>query len=109
MYSLLYHIWKAAGAASRKVLKFDRPLAGGFLGLTGLRPEGCGIAFSDEFYMPLPPAAAELPMAAKTVKPGFARPMPKARLYGFPRPQDGLPVFLGLKPGCLVFTSSLVH
>ena len=23
--------------------------------------------------------------------------------------QGGLPVFLGLKPGCLVFTSSLVH
>ena len=27
-----------------KVLRFDRPLAGGFLGLTGLWPEGCGIA-----------------------------------------------------------------
>ena len=29
-----------------KVLKFDRPLAGRFLGLTGLWPEGCGIAAS---------------------------------------------------------------
>ena len=27
-----------------KVLKMDRPLAGGFLSLTGLWPEGCGIA-----------------------------------------------------------------
>jgi hypothetical protein len=26
----------------RKVLKFDRPFAGGFLGLTALRAEGCG-------------------------------------------------------------------
>ena len=25
---------------------------------------------------------------------------PKARLYGFPRPQGGLPVFLRAKPGC---------
>ena len=28
----------------KKVLKMDRPLAGGFLSLTGLWPEGCGIA-----------------------------------------------------------------
>ena len=27
-----------------KVLKFDRPLAGGFLSLTALQAEGCGIA-----------------------------------------------------------------
>ena len=27
-----------------KVLKIDRPSAGGFLGLTALRVEGCGIA-----------------------------------------------------------------
>ena len=27
-----------------KVLKIDRPSAGGFLGLTALRAEGCGIA-----------------------------------------------------------------
>ena len=34
-----------------KVLKMDRPLAGGFLSLTALRAEGCGIALSgDEFY-----------------------------------------------------------
>ena len=26
-----------------KVLKIDRPLAGGFSGLTGLWPEGCGL------------------------------------------------------------------
>ena len=28
----------------KKVLKIDRPPAGGFLGLTALRAEGCGIA-----------------------------------------------------------------
>ena len=28
-----------------KVLRIDRLPAGGFLGLTGLRPEGCGIAY----------------------------------------------------------------
>ena len=27
---------------ARKVLKFDRPFAGGLLGLTALRAEGCG-------------------------------------------------------------------
>ena len=75
MYSLLYHIWEeegggAAGAASRKVLKFDRPLAGGFLGLTGLRPEGCGGRFAAVY---MPPLAAALPVAAKTKQPRFAR------------------------------------
>ena len=34
-----------------KVLKFDRPLAGRFLGLTGLWPEGCGIAFGYEYIV----------------------------------------------------------
>ena len=34
-----------------KVLTFDRPLAGRFLGLTGLWPEGCGIAFGDEYIV----------------------------------------------------------
>ena len=29
---------------ARRVLKIDRPLAGGFLGLTALQAEGCGIA-----------------------------------------------------------------
>ena len=33
-----------------KVLKMDRPLAGGFLSLTGLWPEGCGIALSGDEY-----------------------------------------------------------
>ena len=41
----------AAGAAGcveglwKKVLKIDRPLAGGFLSLTALRAEGCGLPF----------------------------------------------------------------
>jgi len=30
------------GRLCRKVLKFDRPFAGGFLGLTALRAESCG-------------------------------------------------------------------
>ena len=32
------------GVVEKKVLKIDRPPAGGFFGLTGLWPEGCGIA-----------------------------------------------------------------
>ena len=28
-----------------RVLKMDRPAAGGFLGLTALRAEGCGLPF----------------------------------------------------------------
>ena len=37
-----------------KVLKFNRPFwAGGFLGLTGLRPEGCGLPLrGNKFLMP---------------------------------------------------------
>jgi hypothetical protein len=34
----------------KKVLKIDRPLAGGFLSLTALRAEGCGIALSGDAY-----------------------------------------------------------
>jgi hypothetical protein len=30
----------------KKVLRFDRPLAGGFSGLTAFQAEGCGIAAS---------------------------------------------------------------
>ena len=37
---------------ARKVLKIDRPLAGGFLGLTALWAEGCGIAaFGGDDYI----------------------------------------------------------
>ena len=32
-----------------KVLKMDRPLAGGFLSLTGLWPEGCGGGFAADY------------------------------------------------------------
>ena len=40
-----------AQGAGKEVLKMDRPLAGGFLGLTAFQAEGCGIALSDdEFY-----------------------------------------------------------
>ena len=69
-----------------KVLKLDRSLAGRFSGLTGLWPEGCGIALTgDEICMP--PAAAALPTAVKTKQPGFARgnaPLspPTAPLHG---------------------------
>ena len=41
-------LWPPAGGrlckrvVKEKVLRIDRPAAGGFLSLTGLRPEGCG-------------------------------------------------------------------
>ena len=34
----------------QKVLKMDRPAAGGFLSLTALRAEGCGIALWGDEY-----------------------------------------------------------
>ena len=46
----------AAGAAGcveglwKKVLKMDRPLAGGFLSLTAFQAEGCGIALTGDEY-----------------------------------------------------------
>ena len=46
----------AAGAAGcveglwKKVLKIDRPLAGGFLSLTAFQAEGCGIALTGDEY-----------------------------------------------------------
>ena len=40
-----------AKGAGKEVLRMDRPLAGGFLSLTALRAEGCGIALTgNEFY-----------------------------------------------------------
>ena len=33
-----------------RVLKIDRPLAGGFVSLTALRAEGCGIALTGDKY-----------------------------------------------------------
>ena len=45
-----------------KVLKFDRPLAGGFLGLTGLWPEGFGIAFGDEYIVSVTGSASVSPL-----------------------------------------------
>ncbi len=33
-----------------KVLRMDRPLAGGFLSLTAFQAEGCGIALSGNAY-----------------------------------------------------------
>ena len=45
-----------------KVLKFDRPLAGGFLGLTGLWPEGFGIAFGDEYIVSVTGPASVSPL-----------------------------------------------
>ena len=40
------------GVSLKKVLKIDRPSAGGGLGLTGLWPEGCGIAaFGGDEYI----------------------------------------------------------
>ena len=45
-----------------KVLKFDRPLAGGFLGLTGLWPEGFSIAFGDEYIVSVTGPASVSPL-----------------------------------------------
>ena len=47
-----------------KVLKFDRPLAGGFLGLTGLWPEGFGIAAfgGDEYVVSVTGPASVSPL-----------------------------------------------
>ena len=33
-----------------KVLRIDQPLAGGFVSLTALRAEGCGIALTGDEY-----------------------------------------------------------
>jgi len=45
-------LWREGSEGSEgKVLKMDRPAAGGFLSLTALRAEGCGIALAgDEHY-----------------------------------------------------------
>ena len=40
-------LWMAPWAP--RVLKFNRPFAGGFLGLTALRAEGCGSAHGHAF------------------------------------------------------------
>ena len=39
-----------AQGTGRKVLKMDRPAAGGFLGLTAFQAEGFGIALSGDEY-----------------------------------------------------------
>ena len=39
-----HSVARGSKGSEGKVLKMDRPLAGGFLSLTGLWPEGCGIA-----------------------------------------------------------------
>jgi hypothetical protein len=58
----LRHAWGA------RVLKIDRPLAGRFLGLTGLWPEGCGIALR---AMSIKPALrACLPVLIVILTPG---------------------------------------
>ena len=71
--------------------RVDGPSARGFLrflSLTALRAEGCGIAAfgGDEFYMP--PLAAALPEAAKTVQPGL-RPVGNAPLLPTAPPPEG--------------------
>ncbi len=44
-------VFAGAQGAEEKVLKIDRLLAGGFLGLTVLRTEGCCIAYGDEYIV----------------------------------------------------------
>ena len=43
-------VYRFAQGAGRKVLKMDRPAAGGFLSLTAFQAEGCGIALSGDAY-----------------------------------------------------------
>ena len=45
-----HSVARGSKGSEGKVLKMDRPLAGGFLSLTGLWPEGCGIALSGDEY-----------------------------------------------------------
>ena len=40
----LHFVHRFAQGAGRKVLRIDRPAAGGFLSLTAFQAEGCGIA-----------------------------------------------------------------
>ena len=70
------------GLEGKKVLRIDRPYeTGGFLSLTALRAEGCGIAFGDEMYCRL--SAATLPEAAKTKQPRLSVSRLKGRpFYG---------------------------
>ena len=85
-----------------KVLKMDRPAAGGFLSLTALRAEGCGIALSgdeyevsvtglafwvrwhDKHYDDEPPSVAFPPLVpyGTTFPPGIGRATKGKRLYG---------------------------
>jgi len=42
-------VYRFAQGAGRKVLKMDRPAAGGFLSLTAFQAEGCGGGFAAKF------------------------------------------------------------
>ena len=52
MVSFIYYILyqgltaRVSESSVGKVLRIDRPLAGGFVSLTALRAEGCGIALT---------------------------------------------------------------
>ena len=43
-------MYRFAQGAGKEVLRIDRPLAGGFLGLTTFQAEGCGGALSGDEY-----------------------------------------------------------
>ena len=45
----IFKRFKGSEGSEGKVLKMDRPAAGGFLSLTGLWPEGCGGGFAAIF------------------------------------------------------------
>ena len=94
----------------KKVLRIDRPLAGGFLGLTALRAEGCGLPLAmliksalrdllfcviglEKHYIDQPPPVAFPPLVPHGTKGGISF----ARQGGwpvFPRPQGGCKGFI---------------
>ena len=49
LLQIMFAVHRFAQGAEGKVLRIDRPLAGGFLSLTGLWPEGCGGGFAASF------------------------------------------------------------
>ena len=50
LLQIMFAVHRFAQGAGKKVLKMNGPTAQGFLSLTALRAEGCGIALSSDEY-----------------------------------------------------------
>ena len=50
LLQIMFAVHRFAQGAGKKVLKMNGPAAQGFLSLTALRAEGCGIALSGDEY-----------------------------------------------------------